>query len=344
MAKRAISDRRRGSVSHTIRIPADHEPHAYTIMAWAVHRREWGAEVDMVERELDHVVRTIAEHEPVKLLTPATLAPATRTRRFGPNVEVVPAPVDDIWMRDIAPVFAHRGAGIVALDLNFNGWDGSRPPRPGDRLARIFDFGVPVTSVPIVAEGGAFVTDGRGLAITTRSCLMSRNPHLDEIAIEEAMGRVGLKRLVWLAGDRNEPITSGHIDGYVAFLPSGGLAIEAIECGKGARIRNQDILALKDAFQDNAFRVNTLSVRPVFNIDAWPMYLNWLVTGRSIVAAGSPDLGLNRAAEAQLGAFFPGREVRLLNIPTIARGGGGVRCLTQPVPAKSVARPAGRRR
>jgi len=55
---------------------------------------------------------------------------------------VIEAPVDDIWMRDIAPTFALRGNGrdqeIIAIDWNFNGWGGTmeRPPRAGDRLAR----------------------------------------------------------------------------------------------------------------------------------------------------------------------------------------------------------------
>ena len=38
-------------------------------MAWAVHR-EWGNDTDAVKRELCEVISTIAEYEPVKLLTP----------------------------------------------------------------------------------------------------------------------------------------------------------------------------------------------------------------------------------------------------------------------------------
>jgi agmatine deiminase len=139
-----------------IRIPADFEPHARTIMAWAVHR-EWGGDR---ERELQTVIRAIAEDEPLTLLTPPDLDGAARLRGFGPEVEVVSAPVDDVWMRDIAPVFAKRGGTTVVIDLNFNGWDGARS---GDRLARTHNFGAPVIAVPFVGEGGAFITDGTGL-------------------------------------------------------------------------------------------------------------------------------------------------------------------------------------
>ena len=182
-----------------IRIPADFEPHRTTIMAWAIHR-EWGGDVQRVEFELDIIIRTIAEFEPVTLLTPPDLVGAVRVRRFGPEVEIVPAPVDDIWMRDIAPAFGKRGNQTIAIDFNFNGWDNSRPGRAGDRLARTHDFGVPVIGMPFVGEGGAFVPDGRGAAVATRSCLLSRNPHLDEKTISNAFGRAGIRNVILARG------------------------------------------------------------------------------------------------------------------------------------------------
>ncbi|MGJ4923692.1 agmatine deiminase family protein [Bradyrhizobium sp. HKCCYLRH2015] len=58
-----------GELTGRIRIPADFEPHTRTIMAWAIHN-EWGSDRERVERELDTVVRAIADCEPVLLLTP----------------------------------------------------------------------------------------------------------------------------------------------------------------------------------------------------------------------------------------------------------------------------------
>jgi agmatine deiminase len=321
-----------------IRIPADFESHARTMMAWAVHR-EWGGDRERVERELETVIRAIAEDEPVTLLTPPDLVGAARLRGFGPEVEVVPAPVDDVWIRDIAPVFAKRGGDIVAIDFNFNGWDGSRAARPGDRLARTHDFGVPIVGVPFVGEGGAFVTDGHGLAVTTRSCLLSRNPHLDEAAITRAFGRIGIHTVIWLDGDRREPITTGHPDGYMAFLPDRSLLVEAIDQGRGPRARGRDLVALRQAVETGRLPALRAFGRPRESSLEFPSaqfactYLNFFVTRRSVLTARFGDEQEDLRAEHRLREFFPGRGIRMLDINAILDGGGGLRCLTQPVPS-----------
>ncbi|QFI74800.1 agmatine deiminase family protein [Bradyrhizobium betae] len=132
-----------------------------------------------------------------------------------------------------------RTPGNTAADLNTSataelrpsGGGGSRAARHGYRLARTHDFGVPVVGVPFDDEGGTYVTDGQGVAVTTRSCLFSRNPNLDEAAITRAFGRIGMHTVIWLDGDRREPITTWHPYGYVAFLPDRSLLVEAVDHG-----------------------------------------------------------------------------------------------------------------
>src|ERR1017187_2716253 len=95
-----------------VRIPAEWEPHACCWMAWAVHR-EWGKAINKVKRELSEVIDAISRYEPVRLLAPPWLAFREAEKEFSycSNVTVIEAPVDDIWMRDIAPIFAWRGDG-----------------------------------------------------------------------------------------------------------------------------------------------------------------------------------------------------------------------------------------
>jgi agmatine deiminase len=229
----------------TIRIPAEWEPQACCWMAWAVHR-EWGKATNKVKRELSRVVQTIARYEPVRLLAWQGSAAREARREFSAcgNVTVIEAPVDDIWTRDIVPTFALRRTGtrqeVIAIDWNFNAWGGAfetRPPRPGDRLAKTAAsiFGVPRVRAPFVAEGGAFAADGCGTLIMTRSCLLnpSRNPLRRGVdpqrRIEGALRRLGVCKAIWLEGDPCEPGTSGHVDGYVLLAPSRVVLVDACD-------------------------------------------------------------------------------------------------------------------
>jgi agmatine deiminase len=272
-----------------------------------------------------------------------------------PNITVIEAPVDDIWMRDIMPTFALRGAGavqeVVAIDWNFNGWGGSRerPPRAGDRLAKTAAsiFGVPRVLVPFVAEGGALVTDGRGTLIATRSCVLNpnRNPVRQGVnrqrMIEREMGKLGIRNVIWLEGDPCEPITSGHTDGYVLCAPGGMVLVEAIEDKdiEPPLWREHDIALLtsaRDADGSKLKAVRVLAPRRRYwkgNPDSFAAcYSNAYVANGAVIGARFGDAERDEKARKALAKSFPGREVVMLTINSIANGGGGVHCLTQSMP------------
>lgn len=63
-----------------------------------------------------------------------------------------------------------------------------------------------------------------------------------------------------------------------------------------------------------------------------PAYLNAYVANGAVIAARFGDPERDELAQLALRHAFPGREVRMIDINHIAAGGGGIRCLTQPVP------------
>lgn len=332
----------------TIRIPAEWEPHACCWMAWAVHA-EWRNHVSLVKDELSAVVRTIAQYEPVRLLAPQSELAEARARFSGGNIEIIEAPVDDIWMRDIAPTFALHDGKVVAIDFNFNGWGNTkeRPARPGDRLAATAEdtLGVLRLYAPFIAEGGAFITDGDGTLITTESCLLNRNRNpfgpewIRKQKIERTFEKFGVHKVIWLKGDESEPITSGHIDGYVLFTAPGALLVESIndEDGTPPQWRRHDITTLDNTLDAAGRR---LQVEQVYapRKQFWKFkgamfaacYLNAYVANRAVIAACFGDPERDDAAKEALARAFPQRIIETLRIDHIANGGGGVHCLTQP--------------
>lgn len=339
-----------------VRIPAEWEPHACCWMAWAVHR-EWGKAVNKVKGELSDVVQTIAEYEPVSVLARRGGAAREARNEFSacPQVTVVEAPVDDIWMRDIAPTFALRGKGrrsqTVAIDWNFNAWGATpaRPRRSGDQLAKFSKsiFGVPRLQASFVAEGGALISDGCGTLITTRSCLLnpSRNPVQNGIdrqnKIEADLRRFGIRHVIWLEGDPCEPGTSGHVDGYVLLAPTGVALVDACDDNEveAPMWRAHDIETLRSIRNCKGTRLRVKTVRaprPRYcNGDPESFassYLNAYVANGAVVGAKFGDPDRDNETRRVLAQFFPGRKIVMLRIDNIADGGGGIHCLTQPMP------------
>jgi len=315
-------------------------------MAWAVHQ-EWADWVPSVKSELDEVICAIAAFESVRLLTPSHELAEARARFAGGNIEIIEAPVDDIWMRDIAPTFAWRGKEVVAIDWNFNGWGNTkeRPSRACDQLAKTAEgiFGVPRISVPFIAEGGALITDGEGTLITTRSCLLNPNrnlPHVTKSFIEQELGTYGIHQTIWLDGDPSEPLTSGHVDGHVIFNAPGSVLVETLEDDQivSPLWRSHDLQVLEQAL-DTTGRTLILKTVVAPRQRYWrfrgkmfaPCYLNAYVSNDAVITGCFGDVERDEAAKDAIEKAFPGRSIIMLEIDHIAAGGGVVRCLTQPM-------------
>lgn len=328
--------------SSVVRIPAEWEPHACCWMAWAFNSNpDWQKRnADPIKRQLANVICNIAEFEPVRLLTPPAEFDEAQERVDHRNVKIVEAQVDDIWMRDIAPTFAVQGNEVVAIDFNFNGWGDTkeRPRRFGDDLVAhsIELFGVRRIRAAFVAEGGSIITDGNGTVITTRSCLL--NPNRNRVRpyrqqdIERSFNDLGVRRVIWLEGDPCEPISSGHIDGYVLFTAPGAVAVEAIDDPNIIPLyRTEDIATLE---QSGLQVRQVLAPRTQRRSRYWaPCYLNAYVTNGAVITACFGDDERDEAARIALAMAFPGRKVVTLRINHIANEGGGIHCLTQPMPA-----------
>lgn len=329
--------------SSNLRLVPDWTKHSYCWMAWAFHP-EWGSLLRSAKQELRDLIVMISRYELVRLLTPGHAMDEARSLFTDKNVEIVRAHVDDIWMRDIAPIYAIRGNQAVPIDLNFNSWGNSeyREPRPGDRLAAVGShlFGPCRFSAPFVAEGGALTVDGSGVVYTTKSCLLhkSRNPNISQHEIEQALVELGASKVVWLEGDRDELITNGHVDGYVLPTESGDILIQTADHKRNASARSADIASIRSVVHQANPKASVVLVSPPANSRSrGPMfagsYLNVYTPNGAVIMPAFGDAPRDAEAERAIREAFPSREVKVLDLDCLASGGGGARCLVQPVPS-----------
>ena len=91
-------------------MPAEDAEHEATWMCWPSSRAIWERDLVDVQEAIALIALAIAEFEPVRMLARPGEISGLR-RRLGAGVDVIAAPVDDLWARDTLPCFLTRDRG-----------------------------------------------------------------------------------------------------------------------------------------------------------------------------------------------------------------------------------------
>jgi len=322
-------------------MPAEWARHERTIMCWPARADLWGER--LAEARADHaeVANTIAEFEPVLMVAdPADAAEARRA--CGTGVELARIPLDDSWARDSGPIFVLDEDGRRAgVDFAFNAWGEKFAPYDDDALfaERVLDHLIEERLVArdLVLEGGSIAVDGEGTLITTGQCLLNpnRNPGLDRERIEARLGELlGVERVLWLElGLVEDRDTDGHVDNLCAWLAPGRVLLQTVADEENPNFEPTRESA--ERLRAAGLEVVELELLPYLEGEAQPTvvpYVNfYLCNDGAIVPVSGAET--DEEALGRLAALLPDREVVGVPGATLARGGGGVHCITQQIPA-----------
>jgi agmatine deiminase len=326
-----------------LRMPAEWAPHEATLIAWPTRSRPdlWGGLFQDAQREYAGVANAIAAFEPVLMIVDPTQEHEARPF-LGSNVELLPIPIDDSWVRDSGPIFVTDGSGQRALvDFRFNGWGGRYQPYDRDDAlpaALEAHFGLPLYRAPLVLEGGAITVDGEGTLLTTASCLHNenRNPGLAREEVDRVLrDSLGVETIVWFAnGWSRTRDTDGHIDGIALFARPGELVLldpaDPADPDAALAVHNKEVLAGTQDAEGRTIGVISLDPGEVVDIPYANIYL---ANGVAIVPGGGSS---DEVVRAQVAKAFPDREIVQVPARTLHEGGGGPHCITQQVPAAGV--------
>lgn len=337
-------------------MPAEGERHERTWMAYPSEGYSLG---DTPEEQHEarttwaQVAQAVARFEPVTVVVdPAESAVArgylTADTTFP--IDIVEAPLNDAWMRDIGPTFVMSEDGRVGgVDWVFNGW-GAQDWAQWDKDSKIGALvieksGVEAIDSPIVNEGGGIQVDGLGTVLVTETVQLDpgRNPTLSKADIEAELARtIGATTVIWLprglTRDAEEFGTRGHVD-IVAAIPSPGVVLvhdqrnpehpdhevsktvfEIFENSADARgekwtivkVPAPELLRDEEGFVDYS-------------------YINHYVVNDGVIACKFGDPADEEAA-AVLSAAYPGRTVVTVDARPLFARGGGIHCITQNQP------------
>ncbi|WP_432547600.1 agmatine deiminase family protein [Kineococcus sp. SYSU DK004] len=334
-------------------MPAEHEPHAGTWMAFPrpnpTFGEEGGPDLARARRAWSAVAAAVVRFEPVTVLVDPGSARLAR-ELLDPRVRVVEVPLDDAWLRDSGPTWVRGPQGLHAVDWRFNGW-GAQPWARWERDALVAGAvaglaGTPVVASPLTQEGGAFHVDGEGTVLLTDTVQLDpdRNPGWTRERVEaEVHARLGTTTAIWLprglTADYGEFGTRGHVDIVAAFAGPGRVLVHTQpDPGHPDHAVTQEVTELLRQAVDARGRrleVVELLAPETTEVDGELVdfsYVNHYVGNGVVVLCGFDD-PRDEDAVRVLRGVHPDREVVQVDARDVFAFGGGIHCVTQQQPA-----------
>ncbi|HEY1792305.1 MAG TPA: agmatine deiminase family protein [Opitutaceae bacterium] len=334
------------------RMPAEWERQEAVWLSWPVRRASWPGAFRGIPGVFGHVAARISERQKVRI----NAAPGLERRATAliaaagglmANVEFYPNPTNDAWCRDHGPIFiSNRKGGLAVTDWGFNAWGGKYSPCDSDdavpgRIAR--ELGLPRFRPRMVLEGGSIDVNGRGLLLTTESCLLNpnRNPRMGRRSIEARLAaHLGVTKVLWLGAGIAGDDTDGHVDDLARFFSESGILAVAEDSPSDVNYR---------ALRDNLERLRSFRTpggRP-FRVVELPMpepcyrgsyrlpasYANFLIINGAVLMPTFGQRSRDRKAAEILASCFPGREIVPIDCLELVWGLGTLHCISQQQPA-----------
>lgn len=257
---------------------------------------------------------------------------------------------NDAWCRDHGPAFLihTEDDSRLLLDWEYNAWGGKYPPFKDDnRIAAQIsnDLNIKRVQPGIIMEGGSVEFNGKGVVLTSRSCLLNpnRNPHLSQNQIEQyLMDFYGVNQVLWVSDGIVGDDTDGHIDDTVRFVNENTVIamVETNVKDENHAVLAKNLAELKEMYLLDGSPLQIIEIPMpapvVINGFRTPgSYANFYICNAGVLVP-TFDCPQDEVALQILRQFFDDRPVIGLSAKKIIWGQGSFHCLTQQEPAPKI--------
>ena len=349
-------------------MPGEFEAHSQCWMLWPERKDNWRQNATPAKMAFAKVAKAIAQFEPVIVgVSKQEFENAATLLSSFSSITLVKMEADDAWMRDVGPTFVKNNQGEVrGIDWGFNAWGGLNsglyfPWDKDEKIARTVIKIAKVTGykAPMILEGGAIHTDGKGTLLTTEQCLLNpnRNPSLSKEMIESILKNyLGVETIIWLGQGVYMDETDGHVDNLCCFTKPGEVLLHWTDDTSDPQYEiSKDALKRLSTARDAKGRALTIhklhQPRPLYMTKEESKsieknsrgmirkkgnrlaasYVNFYIANTGIVMPVFND-PLDDEAVALIQSVFPDRKIISVETREILLGGGNIHCITQQQP------------
>lgn len=332
------------------RLPAEWEPQSAIQFTWPHPEMDWGKDALAVQERIHQCISMITEDQAVivvgrdkdQILHSLRDIPANR-------LHVVEVESNDVWARDYGPITVECEGSPLLLDYQFNGWGAKYPAELDNQVTKhLWKAGlfgsVERREIPMVLEGGAIESDGKGTIMGSTDCLMDkrRNPdkHWPEM-LSQLKRQLGVRRILTLprgqlAGDD----TDGHIDTIARFCTPETIAY--VQCDD----QKDEHFEFLQSIERELKQWRTLEGQP-YNLVPLPLpdpcfhaedghrlpatYANFIISNKYVIVP-TYQQEKDQLAIDRLAPVFPNRRVVGVDALPVIKQHGSLHCLCMQYP------------
>lgn len=253
----------------------------------------------------------------------------------------VPIPANTIWVRDYAPfmVRSHNNS-IRMIDAKYQSRSTHELSRKNDeQMASTLSevLRLPLRSIPLILEGGNFLSNGDGSVITSSLTLqMNREFEFSDKQIGSIMNDYfGVRTVSVVNSLEGEP--TGHVDMFLTILAKNIAVVGEIDPG----IDPENSRRLESVVAQVSRIATSLGPMTVFRIpmppkwgSSWRSYTNVIMAnGRLLMPSFSDvDPALEDRAEEVYRSLLPAWEIKRIPCDGLVKGGGQLHCISYNLP------------
>jgi agmatine deiminase len=345
-------------MEHNRRFPAEWEKQQGILLCFPHNGNDWPGKYGAIQWAFVEFIKKVAQVEEVFLivanekLKEKVVGMLEMAHVKITNVSFIIQKTNRSWMRDSGPIVIKNGKnGREALNFNFNGW-AKYPNYQLDKLvpSKVAAFlDIPLTQAmhkgkPVVLEGGAIDSNGKGTLLTSEECLLHssiqvRNKNFTKADYEAVFKEyLGITNVIWLGDGIAGDDTHGHIDDLCRFVNDDTIITVEESDPKDPNYGplQDNLKRLQQAKLENGKSPNIVCLPMPKRIDFDNVripasYANFLILNKCVLVPTFNDPN-DRIALNIIADCFPEREIIGISAIDLIWGFGTLHCLSQQIP------------
>ncbi len=344
--------------TRTRRFPAEWEKQQGILLCFPHNGKDWPGKYEAIQWVFIEFIKKVTSFEDV-ILVVASKKLEEKVKLMLQTADVNLTKVSFIvyktnrsWMRDSGPIIVKNEKEREALNFNFNGWAKYKnfqlDKQVPSKVATFLEL--PLTQVtykgkPVIVEGGAIDSNGKGTLLTTEECLLHptiqvRNQNFTKTDYEAVFKEyLGITNVIWLGNGIEGDDTHGHVDDLARFVNKKTIVTVIEENKKDANYAplQENLKRLQNAKLENGKTPNIVTLpmpKKIFfdGINLPASYANFLILNNCVLVPTFNDAN-DRIALNTIASCFPKREVIGISAIDLIWGFGTLHCLSQQIPA-----------